>query len=73
MEIIDRALIFAADRAKAELDEKLRRAEQISSPVLSEYEARLKGTQEMLEIAQREVKRVTDLMQTNSGAQSDLY
>jgi len=70
--VVDPALQFTADRAKAELDEKLSRADEKSSPVLLEYDARLRGTLELLEIAQREVKRVTDLMQANAGAQNDL-
>lgn len=70
--VLDPALRFTAEKNKAELDEKLGRAEEKSSPVLLEFDARLKGTQELLEIAQREVKRVTDLMQGNAGSQSDL-
>jgi RND family efflux transporter MFP subunit len=70
--VTDPALLFTAQKAQAELDEKLRRADEKTSPVLIEYDARLKGAQDLLEIAQREVKRVSDLMQINAGAQSDL-
>ncbi len=70
--VTDPALIFTADKAKAELDEKLARADEKTSPVLQEYEARLKGSRDLLEIAQREVKRVSELMQNNAGAQNDL-
>ncbi len=70
--VVDPSLQYIVDKSKAELAEKLSRADEKASPVLQEYDARYKGTQEMLEIAQREVKRVSDLMQTNAGAQNDL-
>jgi HlyD family secretion protein len=70
--VTDPALIFTANQAKAELEEKLHRAEENTSPVLAEFDSRLKGTLEMLEIAQREVKRVGDLIQNNAGSQNDL-
>lgn len=70
--VTDPALIFTADRAKAELEEKLLRVEEGKSPVLAEYDARLKGTLELQEIAQREVKRISELMQSNAGSQNDL-
>lgn len=70
--VLDPALQFTFDKNRAELDEKLGRANESTSPVLLEFDARLKGTQELLEIAQREVKRVSDLMQGNAGSQTDL-
>lgn len=68
----DPALVFAADKAQAELEEKLRKVDEKNSPVLAEYDARLRGTEELLEIAQREVRRISELMQTNAGSQNDL-
>src|SRR5262245_3002563 len=41
--VIDPALLFTFDKAKAELQEKLGRADPSTSPVLAEYDARLKG------------------------------
>jgi multidrug efflux pump subunit AcrA (membrane-fusion protein) len=70
--VTDPALLYTVDKTQAELDEKLHRADEKTSPVLLEFDARLKGSQELLDIAQREVKRVTDLMQNNAGAQNDL-
>jgi HlyD family secretion protein len=70
--VADPALMFTANKAQAELDEKLKRADEKASPVLQEFDARLKGAQELLEIAQREVKRISDLMQSSAGAQNDL-
>jgi multidrug efflux pump subunit AcrA (membrane-fusion protein) len=70
--VTDPALIFTADRTKAELEEKQRRADEKTSPVLAEYDARLKGTQELQEIAQREVTRIMTMMENNAGSQTDL-
>jgi multidrug efflux pump subunit AcrA (membrane-fusion protein) len=70
--VTDPSLIFTADKTKAELEEKRRRADESTSPVLAEYDSRLKGTQELLEIAQREVSRTERLMQNNAGSQNDL-
>jgi HlyD family secretion protein len=70
--VTDPALLFTADQATAELEEKIRRADEKNSPVLHEFDARLTGAQALLEIAQREVKRISDLMQTNAGSQNDL-
>ena len=70
--VTDPALLFTRDKAQAELVEKIGRADEKASPVLQEFDARLRGTQELMDIAQREVKRITDLMQTNAGAQNDL-
>jgi HlyD family secretion protein len=70
--VTDPAQLYTVEKAQAELNEKLSRADEKTSPVLMEYDARLKGAQALLEIAQREVKRVTDLMQINAGAQNDL-
>jgi multidrug efflux pump subunit AcrA (membrane-fusion protein) len=70
--VTDPALIFTADKMQAELNEKLLRADEKTSPVLAEFDARYKGTQELLEIAHREVKRITDLMQNSAGSQNDL-
>jgi RND family efflux transporter MFP subunit len=70
--VTDPALIFTVDRTKAELEEKRLRADESTSPVLAEYAARLKGTQELQEIAQREAARITAMMETNAGSQTDL-
>lgn len=70
--VTDPALIFTANKAKAELEEKLHRADPQRSPVLQEYDARQKGTQDLLDIAQREVHRLSELMRSNAGSQNDL-
>src|SRR5262245_20468298 len=70
--VTDPALLYTVDKTQAELNEKLHRADEKTSPVLLEFDARLKGSQDLLDIAQREVKRISDLMENNAGAQNDL-
>jgi HlyD family secretion protein len=70
--VIEPALQYAFDRANAELNEKLARADETNSPVLKEIDARISATEEMLQIARREQKRVTDLIERSSGSQQDL-
>ncbi len=66
------ALLYTRDRAKAELNEKLARADATSSPVLEEYAAKIAATESILEIARREQKRVTEMLERSAGAQQDL-
>lgn len=66
------ALLYTRDRGKAELNEKLARADEKASPVLEEYAAKISATESLLEIARREQKRVTDMLERSAGAQQDL-
>jgi multidrug efflux pump subunit AcrA (membrane-fusion protein) len=70
--VTDTALIFLAEKAKAELNEKLKRADESSSPVLHEFDARMEATADLLASAQREQKRITDLIERNAASQTDL-
>lgn len=70
--VTDPKLQFAFDKAQAELKEKQQRAADDTSPVLAELDAQIKGSQSMLEIAQRELSRLTVLAQNNASAQNDL-
>jgi HlyD family secretion protein len=70
--VTDSALFYARDRAKAELDERLARRNEQNSPVLREFDARLQASDDILAIAQREQKRVTDMLERNAASQSDL-
>lgn len=70
--VSDPELRFAADKARAELTERQKRAEPKSSPVLNEYEARISVSQDILDIAQREEKRVSTLVERNAASQTDL-
>lgn len=68
--VSDPALNYAKDKAQAELDEKLKRADEKTSPVLSEFDARITATSSMLEIARREEGRMTTARQTNAASPS---
>ena len=68
----DPALIFAEQEARAMLEEKLQRIDPRTSPVLQEFDAKIAAMNDMLDIAKREQKRVTDLLSGNAGAQTDL-
>ena len=46
--VTDPALIYTADKAKAELDEKLKRADEKTSPVLQEFDAKINAMNDML-------------------------
>lgn len=70
--VTEPALIYARDRAKAELHEKLARADESTSPVLQEYDARISATETLLELAKREQKRTTDMLERSAAAQEDL-
>jgi len=70
--VSDPALQFAVDKAKAELNEKVQRADEKTSPVLMEYASKITTAQELLVIAERETKRVQDTIAMNASSQSDL-
>lgn len=65
-------LVFAHRQAQAELEEKQKRADPQSSPVLQEYDARIAAGRTQLEIAQRELARIKALMERNAASQTDL-
>ena len=69
--VTEPALLYLRDRARAELTEKLARADEKTSPVLREYDAKLSAAEEILGVAQREQKRVTDLIERNAAAPQD--
>src|SRR5258706_8807323 len=59
-------------QAKAELAEKQQRADEKTSPVLRELDAKIAAYDDLQAIARREVKRQTDLLEKGNGSQSDL-
>lgn len=67
----DPALTYELTRAKAELVEKQARAAEVS-PVLAEYDARIKAAGEQLSIAQREEKRLRELLENQARSTTDL-
>lgn len=70
--VSDPELQFMKEKARAELDARLKLADAKTSPVLRELEARLSATEELLEIANREQARVADLAAKNAASQTDL-
>jgi multidrug efflux pump subunit AcrA (membrane-fusion protein) len=59
-------------QAKAELSEKQQRAADATSPVLRELDAKITAFNDMLDIARREEKRQTKLLDEGGGSQSDM-
>jgi multidrug efflux pump subunit AcrA (membrane-fusion protein) len=70
--IADPSLTYAVEKAQAELTEKLARAESATSPVLAEFDAKIRATAEMLEIAQRDETRLRQLFEKQAGSTTDL-
>jgi multidrug efflux pump subunit AcrA (membrane-fusion protein) len=68
----EKELQHAFDKAKAELTEKLARADDKASPVLKEFDARILANTELLEIAKRDEKRLLDLSENNAASFTDL-
>ena len=60
------------DQARAEHEQKAKLADEKSSPVLQEYDARISAFTDILNVAQREQKRMTDLIEKSSATQFDL-
>lgn len=67
----DDGLEYAFARAKAEFAQKKKLAAD-DSPALREYDVRLAAASDQLTIAQRELKRVEDMLANRSGSQSDV-
>jgi multidrug efflux pump subunit AcrA (membrane-fusion protein) len=61
----------ALDKCKAELDEKRQRADDKTSPVLIELDARISAMQDQFTIAQREENRIVHLLETGGSSQSE--
>jgi HlyD family secretion protein len=70
--VSDPELTYLLRKMQAELEEKQKRADATSSPVLQEFDARISASQAQLDIAQREQQRILTLIEKNSAAQTDL-
>ena len=70
--VSDPACVYARDKAQAELQEKLKRADEKTSPVLGEFDSRISATNEMLDIANREEKRLKEASNINAASPSAL-
>jgi ribosome-binding protein aMBF1 (putative translation factor) len=63
---------YKFDQAQAEREEKTKLADEKTSPVLRELDARQAASTELLEIARREQQRVNAAVERNAASQSDL-
>lgn len=71
--VVDNAdLRFAVDQATAELHRKQLLADGQTSPILGELRSKLQASQEMLDIALADEKRVTGLLERGATSQNDL-
>lgn len=70
--VADSSLVYAADRAQAELREKQARLDPATSPVLAEFDARIRAATEQLAIAQREETRLRQLLEDQARSTTDL-
>ena len=62
---------FMVDKARAELEERQKRADETDSPVLKEFDNKIASTTELLGIARREQDRIGRLVETHAGSSSD--
>jgi RND family efflux transporter MFP subunit len=69
--VSDPALVFAAAKADAELEEKRKRLDAKTSPVLMEFQEKLRINAERREIADRDFKRIDVLTKSNAVSISD--
>jgi HlyD family secretion protein len=68
----EKELQYQLDKAAAELKEKKARADEKTSPVIREFDARIAANAEILEIARREQKRLEGLSETSSASPTDV-
>lgn len=66
------SMTFEVARARAELQEKRARADEKSSPVIAEFDARLAAANEQLGIAQREEARQRNNVAQGGGSVTDV-
>lgn len=70
--VVDSQLQYAYDKAAADLEEKRRRSSPDTSPVLQEFDAKIKNTADMVGISQREADRLEKLVEANAASRTDL-
>ncbi|HEV8292249.1 MAG TPA: efflux RND transporter periplasmic adaptor subunit [Tepidisphaeraceae bacterium] len=70
--VIEDSVQHKFDQAKAERDQKVKLADEKTSPLLQEYDARITAFTDILDLARREQKRLTDLIEKNAASQVDL-
>ena len=69
--VVEDSVQYKFEQAKAERDQRTKLADDKSSPVLAEFEARISAMQEVLEIALREQKRFATMMEQGVGGEAE--
>lgn len=69
--VVEDAVHFRFDQAKADVEQKRKLAEEKSSPVIAEFDARISAWTELLGIAQREEKRLRGLVEGGIGSRTE--
>jgi len=72
MKVVNKERELIVSRMAAELEEKRARADAKTSPVLGEFDARVKGALELLDLARAEERRILKGLETRSATQADL-
>lgn len=70
--VAEDAVQFRFSQARAEREQKAKLADEKHSPVLADFDARMKSTGELLEIARRQQKRLSDAIERAAAAEADL-
>lgn len=70
--VAEDAVQYRFEQAKAERELKSKQADEKTSPVLLELDARLRFANELLEIARREQSRITQMVTAQAATQADL-
>lgn len=70
--VSDPELQFRFDQARADVTEKTALADEKTSPSLRELDAKISAADDLLEIARREEKRITNLIERNAASTNDL-
>jgi multidrug efflux pump subunit AcrA (membrane-fusion protein) len=70
--VIEDSVQYRFEQARAERDQQAKLADDKTSPVLQEYDARISATQDLLDIALREQKRIAQIMEQTAGGEAEL-
>ena len=70
--VVEDSVQYRFEQAKADRDQQAKLADDKSSPVLQEFDARISATQDLLDIALREQKRIAQIMEQTAGGEAEL-
>ena len=69
--VVEDSVQYKFEQAKAERDQRFKLADDKSSPVLAEFDARITAAEDLLDIALREQKRFAQMMEQGVGGESE--